>query len=243
VAGAEALRARLEGLREKFEKMRRDGAPEPPPDDPDHPDPVTTPTRAQELVPFLLIRTYPGDIGARPIVDVGLSQKYPNPDIHLALPLAAGSPPEPTVRDRADFLDSSFTGRIQKFPTENTTYDVWVHVWNLGNAPAYGVRVRAWVQRGMNPPPGDYLGGQRLDLGDRTSPTAHRVVKVGQLPISDRESTNVWATAESITDVSLGTTEDALMSMKDWGLEIDPYKDRHTSFRNVWDAGSSPWGS
>ena len=25
-------------------------------------------------------------------------------------------------------------------------YDVWVHVWNLGLAPAYGVRVRAWAR-------------------------------------------------------------------------------------------------
>lgn len=241
VAGAEALRTRLEGLRATIEKVRRAGAPGPS-GDRDHPHPGTPPSRAEEMMPFLLIRTYPGDIGARPIVGVPLSQKYPNPDILLALPPPAGSPPEPTVRDRAQFLDPAFQARLQARPLQQatTTYDVWVHVWNLGRAPAFGVRVRAWIQRGMDPPPGEFIGGRRIDLGDRTQPTAHRVVRVGQVSFA-WEDANIWANAESITDVSLGTTADALRSPAPWGVKDDPYKDRHTSFRNVLAAGASPW--
>ena len=55
-------------------------------------------------------------------------------------------------------------------------YDVWVHVWNLGQFQATGVRVSARLQAPGMPDP-QYLGGTTIDLGDRASDRAHAMVK------------------------------------------------------------------
>jgi hypothetical protein len=210
-AGAEALRARLEGTRATLEKIRRGGAPPEPPDD-RHPPVATVPRRADQLLPFLLIRTFPGDIGARPLDPTAAHQ---SPDIVVTTPAVD----DLVVVDRKAFA-ATLKNRI---PTDyfgepwTAMFDVWVHVWNLGLASAFGVRVRAWA---VEPGKGyrRFIGGRRIDLGDRTSTTSHLMVKMGTW--RKDESENLMAIAESITDVANGT--------RDWS------QDRHVAVRDMW---------
>jgi hypothetical protein len=243
VEKAELLRAKLLAARDTLETMRRarltpdnrtrrpdatsaDLRRGPIPVEPDRP-----PNRADSLLPFLLIRSYQGDIGARPNEDA--TTAFSSPDIIMATPRAAGLPPEPTVRGRDGWPDSEFTSRIVQYPGAGVLCDVWVHVWNLGRAPAYGVRVRAWAQ-GADGPPGRYIGGQRIDLGDRGSDASHRLVKVGAFEVGGNDF-GIWAAAESIADISKGTSHDALTRPDQWGtgVEMNPYDDRHVAFVEI----------
>jgi hypothetical protein len=158
-------------------------------------------TRADGLWPFLLIRHEPGDTGSRPldaatraiIGDVG----HFSPDI---LVTEAGPANEPTVVDRDEFpaLQARSVSNVQW----NLAYDIWVHVWNLGKAPATGVRVRAWMDAY-----GRYLGGRNLDLGDRLSSTCHRVVKVATYTANVATETSwelLTVVAECLSDPASG---------------------------------------
>jgi hypothetical protein len=212
VAGAEALRTRLEGTRATLEKVRRGGAPPDPPDD-RHPRP-TEPRRADQLLPFLLIRTYRGDTGARPF-DLQANPLFfhQSPDILVTLPVV-----DDLVVVGRDAFNSTLRGRVVWDTPPNRTYDVWVHVWNLGLAPAFGVRVRAWARAFGQASPGRFLGGRQIDLGDRSSATSHLVVKIGPWQMGNSDA--LLATAECITDVANGT--------HDWS------QDRHTATRDQW---------
>jgi hypothetical protein len=233
-AEAQKLLAKASKAREKLDRVRRGLAP----DGPEGPDdrlplPVHT-RRSEQLLPFLIIRTYPGDIGARPIDPTKSPTAYGSPDILMVTPLAAGAS-EPDVRGREEF-DAAFLARIVDSAVVNTQYDVWIHVWNLGRAPAYGVRVRAWAQGRMVTPPGKFIGGRRIDLGDRNSPNSHRAVKVGSLVLT-WDYTGLWANAESLLDVSSGTTAEALSSPSPFvpgERRDDPFKDRHTAFHLLY---------
>jgi hypothetical protein len=125
------------------------------------------PRRTQTLFPYLFIRAAAGDRGARPLW-------HPIPcwescDIHL-LPVGAG--------------DFDFTRTVMN-PVAGQSYRVFVHVWNLGRMAAYGARLRAWwVEPGFfgGTPSAAYqphfIGGTWLDLGDRDSGQAHRLVEI-----------------------------------------------------------------
>jgi hypothetical protein len=125
--------------------------------------------RADEILPYLLVRAIPGDRGSRPLWPPVAC--WNSPDILL---MQGGSGPfDPAVAVVS--------------PTVEETYRVFVHVWNLGPAPAYGARVRVWwVEPGFFGGTGDprytphFIGGRYLDLGDRTSGNAHRLVEVGR---------------------------------------------------------------
>ena len=212
-AEAEKLKMQIEKARLRLEEYRRGPERPAPPHFPGAPDvpPDQTPprapylvNRADALVPFLLIRSYVGDVGARPFRP-GIWNSA-SPDVIITQPVPAGASPEPQVRDRAGFLDPAFAARILPLLPVDSTVDVWIHVWNLGRAPAFGVRVRAWAfGTGNNNPFSGYLGGRRVDMGARDSETSHLLVRIGPWPTPNGSMGGVVANAECITDVSAGS--------------------------------------
>ena len=214
--------ARIEKSRLHIEKLRR--GPRPPPGSDDAVAPVAQfpVNRADALLPFLLIRTFTGDIGARPLD--GSVWLQSSPDVMVATPLAAGSPPEPQVRGRAEATDPAFKSRIVRNLAIDTTYDVWIHVWNLGRAPAFGVRVRAWAWgTGSNNPFTGFVGGRRVDLGARDSDTSHLLVRIGPWTTPNGSLAGITTNAECITDVTTSAVP-------------RDYQDRHNAAR-FWSGG------
>jgi hypothetical protein len=225
VANAEKLRAKM--LAARVELLARLDARQPASSDdrtprrPVHELPPT-PSRADGLWPFLLIRSTLGDDGARPMLVPDHS-----PDILFTeVPTPQPGAPDDRVRGRNEHPGDT------EYPLTDRPYDVWVHVWNLGRTAAYGVRVRAWAHGQHDPVPGLFLGGWQLDLGDRASKDSHVLVKIGrwtpnnwgytvrgpQIPGSVGFSW-IYATAECITDVANGS--------------FVPGQDRHTASRFV----------
>ena len=216
VQDAEAAIAELRAAQVKLTRMR-DG---PGPDDTDPP--VGEVSRADGQWPFLLIRHAHGDTGTRPLeggtiaaIDYG---EHDSPDI-MFTSHRAPTDPEVIGRDGWPALRSELAYMLESgFP-----YDVWVHVWNLGQTPATGVRVRVWLET-----PSVFLGGRHLDLGDRLSDRAHLIVKAASYtPGSFGEPMfpMVLATAECISDVASG--------------DRSPGMDRHTGHRRIQIAPSS----
>lgn len=208
---ARDLQARLEAERARLWKLRGDGErPAGPAADSRHqdgrPPERGADSRADGLWPFLLIRSFRGDFGARPAT----VNKKASPDIILTQQNPAY---QTTVVGQNGIADFRAQNKIPNVVFRNWTYDVWVHVWNLGRAPAHGVRVRAWVE-------GSFIGGRELDLGDRTSSTSHLLVKVGTW--QPQATQEILATAECMSDVAKARPAS------------DPGKDRHTAARVVW---------
>jgi hypothetical protein len=207
---AKQLKSRLESEQAKLEKIRyghvlNHG------DGPNtKPFPVSSDdglSRADSLLPFLLIRSFCGDIGARPVQPALTSS---SPDIFMAIPYSPGY--QPTVLGRDDMADF-MSQQVPRIFWVGGTYDIWVHVWNLGRAPAHGVRVKAWAA-------GAFVGGSVVDLGDRTSSTSHLVVKVGSwVPGFHSDPVEIRATTECISDPAAAVR--------------DGSKDRHTAHRFV----------
>lgn len=139
---------------------------------PDNQDPpLREVTRADGQWPFLLIRSFPGDVGRRPLPqDVPPRQ---SPDIILT---PADPAAEPTIIDRTEI--AALKSREIAKPLQGQALDVWVHVWNLGHSQATGVRIRVRLFTLANPVfTGAFLGGVALDLDDRLGGRAHCVVK------------------------------------------------------------------
>jgi hypothetical protein len=125
--------------------------------------------RTQTLFPYLLIRAFPGDRGARQPPLWPPTVCWESCDLHL-LPAGGGS---------FDF------GRTVLQPVAGQAYRVFVHAWNLGRFAAYGVRLRAWwVEPGFFNGTSDpryqphFIGGAYVDLGDRDSRESHRLVEI-----------------------------------------------------------------
>jgi hypothetical protein len=205
---AQNLKAKLEAELAALEKLRQgEGRPPASSGDVEPPKPVRV-TRADSLLPFLLIRSFVGDIGARPVSPTLTGS---SPDIIVARPNTGLTYPKNILGrdDMADFRSQN-TIIVTKFDTSmraNPSFDIWVHVWNLGRAPAHGVRVLGRVL-GSNPPAGPgvtetFVGGRELDLGDRTSSTSHLMVKVGTWCVASYDSiVEIQATAECILDAA-----------------------------------------
>lgn len=119
--------------------------------------------RAQEYLPWLLIRAHAGDRGARPVQGIF----WDSPDIFIAPNLAApDAPPVPTTR-----------GAIAQAGAPNT---LWAHVWNLGRAPVVNARVEFhWSDPtlGFDATSCTLIGVAHVDLGERDSGRAHTYVK------------------------------------------------------------------
>jgi hypothetical protein len=173
-------------------------------------EPKGKPPRKDLILPFLLIRSFPADMGARP---TSIPQWTFCPDV---LVKDASSDPIGRIltRDEAQSFMAAFRYRTWG-PAQ---LDVWVHVWNLGRAPAYGVRVRTWA---AGPSGKEYLGGTSLNLPDRVTPGSHVLIKVASWhPAQPPGATGLMklkirATAECLTDVAKPNS--------------DPAHDRHTA--------------
>lgn len=120
-------------------------------------------SRKDEYLPYLVIRAFGGDHGARAIS----VPSWESPDIFIAPNLAAeDAPPAPTTR-----------GGLAQAGVPNT---LWAHVWNLGRAPVYNARVEFyWCDPtvGISSDATNLIGVAHVDLGDCNSGQAHTIVK------------------------------------------------------------------
>ena len=224
LARAQKTRLSLHGAQVKLTGMRHGPGPD------NTPPVVQEVSRTDGLWPYLLIRSYAGDTGTRPVdidslIDTDYWGSVYSPDIIMT---PAGPPGEPSVVWREGIAE--LKSREQSIFSPEQVYDLWVHVWNLGRFQAAGVRIRArllpvtgafealdWLN-----PPGRYLGGVQLDLGDRLSETAHLAAKVATFAADDPYlywEAVLIATAETITDVATG--------------DLSPGADRHTAHRVI----------
>jgi hypothetical protein len=109
--------------------------------------------RKDEFLPYLLVRAASGDRGARPFSGVF----WESPDIFVAAQQEADTaPPFPP------------TGAgVAAAGAPNTLY---AHVWNLGKAPAYRVRVEFYwfnPSLGITSADANLIGAAWIDLGNR----------------------------------------------------------------------------
>jgi hypothetical protein len=195
-------------------------------------------TRIDGQWPFLLIRTYPGDVGKRPVQSgdepPGYAFSWNSPDIIVT---------EPGPRGEARIIDRDGIAALKERETDRAprlnsgwTYDVWVHVWNLGQSQVSGVRVRVRVRQSPFIPPEPvvqpevFLGGTTLDLGDRLSDRAHRVVKAVSFTVPAIGLTSygalLVATVDTLSDPSSG--------------DLSQGADRHTAHH--WVVADPPAG-
>lgn len=119
--------------------------------------------RKDEYLPYLVIRAYAGDRGARPTTGAF----WESPDVFVAPDLDANSAPAlPTT-----------TGNIAHAGAPNT---LWAHVWNLGNAPVFNARVEFYwcnPSLGLDESNTHLIGVAYVDLDHKSSGRAHAVVK------------------------------------------------------------------
>jgi hypothetical protein len=109
--------------------------------------------RKDEFLPYLLVRTTPGDRGRRPITGVF----WESPDIYV-------TPNQPS--DTAPLLPATLGG-LAAAGAPNTLY---AHVWNLGKAPAGRVRVEFyWFNPalGLSRANANLIGAGYIDLQNR----------------------------------------------------------------------------
>jgi hypothetical protein len=121
--------------------------------------------RKDEYLPYLLVRTAAGDRGARPINGV----HWESPDIFVAPAQEA---------DTAPLLPPTGAG-VADAGAPNTLY---AHVWNLGKAPAYRVRVEFYwfnPSLGINQSDANLIGAAWIDLANRFTTTSQWLPQTG----------------------------------------------------------------
>jgi hypothetical protein len=109
--------------------------------------------RKDEFLPYLLVRANSTDRGARPFSGVF----WESPDIYVVPDQPADTAP----------LRPAGQGGTARASAPNTLY---AHVWNLGKAPAFRVRVEFWwfdPSLGFSRSAGHLIGAAYLDLEDR----------------------------------------------------------------------------
>lgn len=119
--------------------------------------------RQQMWLPYLFIRAYPGDTGARPVAGVF----WESPDVYIVAGIRPSAAPDVP----------SQLGQVALAGQDNTVYS---HVWNLGRGPAREVVVEFyWCNPalGFNPTGATLIGTAVTTLGARGSGWCHQVVK------------------------------------------------------------------
>jgi len=109
--------------------------------------------RKDEYLPFLVVRAAAGDTGARPFN----GPFWESPDMFVAANQSAETAP----------LAPPNTAGVARANAPNTLY---AHVWNLGKAPAYRVRVEFYwfnPSLGISRSDANLIGAAWVDLGDR----------------------------------------------------------------------------
>jgi hypothetical protein len=123
------------------------------------------PSRQDGLWPYLLIRAFPGDTGVR---QPPVGYFWESPDIRVY---------------EGDVHDPSAATPVLN-PTTGIDHTIFVHVWNLGRLPALGTKVRAWWANPSfsfspnSPEPPHFIGGTIVNLGDRSAPDCHQLVRI-----------------------------------------------------------------
>lgn len=166
--------------------------------------------RKDEYLPYLLIRADAGDRGNRPLTIAF----WESPDIFVAPNLDASAAPDaPTT-----------LGGVAQAGVPNT---LWARVWNLGRAPVYNARVEFYwfnPSLGFNQAAANLIGVTYVDLGDRTSGSAQRMVKcpVSWIPsyVNSGHECLVVRVFEPLTDP---------LTPYEW----DAKNDRHLGQRNI----------
>jgi hypothetical protein len=126
------------------------------------------PSRQDGLWPYLLIRAFPGDTGVR---QPPVGYFWESPDVRVY----AGDVAQDDVANHTPVLH----------PVPGEDHTVFVHVWNLGRLPAVGTLVRVWWANPAfsfgpgSPEPPHFVGGVRVNLGARSAPDCHALVRVG----------------------------------------------------------------
>lgn len=119
--------------------------------------------RSKLFLPFLFIRATAGDTGARPIQ----GSFWESPDILIM----------PNITPAAAPARPPDLGGFARAGVPNTLY---AHVWNLGQAPAWGCLVEFyWFNPtlGFSGDQAHLIGKTYTDLGPRGGPKSHRLVK------------------------------------------------------------------
>jgi hypothetical protein len=176
--------------------VRPDARPRPgrPPRTVTLPDVSAVRSRQASLFPYLLVRAFPGDTGARPYTRY---LWWETPDIHLV----------PDIDREFDFANTILA------PRPGRAYRAVVHTWNFGPLPVPGVRVRLWTEpltscllpqdsltEASPPTP---VASAYVSLGPRNGKEAHRLVPLDGVwtPSNENEAhSSLYATIDSSDD-------------------------------------------
>lgn len=119
--------------------------------------------RTKLYLPFLFIRTAPGDTAVRPVAGVF----WESPDIFVMPGVAPSAAPALPPQ----------LGGVAQAGADNTLY---AHVWNLGQAPAFDALVEFyWFNPalGFSGDQAHLVGATWVDLAPRSAAGSHKVVK------------------------------------------------------------------
>ncbi len=164
----------------------------------------------QKMLPFLLVRSFTGDNGTRPMAPNTVF--WESPDIWTAVGDPSTTPAIPPDH-----------GGVLPVGKPNTVY---AHVWNLGRAPLTGVVVMFyWVNPALaiDGSHANLIGMTRIDLGPRNSPLCHQLVKCPKPWVPTMENgghecliVKVWGFGDAVA-----------------ATQWSPWLDRHVGQRNV----------
>jgi hypothetical protein len=183
--------------------------------------------RKDEFLPYLLVRANSADRGARPLTGVF----WESPDIYVVPHQPADSAP----------LRPATQGGVAAASAPNTLY---AHVWNLGKAPAFRVRVEWWwfdPSLGLSRSAGHLIGASYVDLEDRfTLYPQWREVTAGYGSWLSRGSHAVVKCAQTWAPVFVNGGHECLVAragdamMDPVGVnQFSPATDRHVGQRNI----------
>lgn len=164
--------------------------------------------RAQQFLPYLLVRAFTGDNGNRPFN----GSFWESPDLWTA-------PGDPST---SPAIPSTHGGTV----TAGQPNTVYAHVWNLGRAPIAGARVEFyWFNPSLaiDGSHANLIGMTRVDLAPRSSQHCHKLVKCPKpwVPVMENGGhecliVRLWGFGDDI-----GPNE--------W----QPWENRHVGQRNV----------
>lgn len=167
--------------------------------------------RKNEYLPYLLIRADAGDRGNRPLT----IHFWESPDIFVTPDIKASDAPDEPIT----------LGGVAKAGAPNT---LWAHIWNLGRSPVYNARVEFYwfnPSLGFNREAANLIGVTHVDLGNRESGNAHRIVKCPETWVPEYVNSGheclVVRVFEPLTD--------PLPTPAPW----DARNDRHVAVRNI----------
>ena len=165
----------------------------------------------ESFMPYVLIRSFAGDHGTRPLHDT--IPFWESPDIWTA----AGAP--------------NVTPEIPPNPGGTVTVGkpntLYAHVWNLGRAPIAGVRVEwYWFNPslGFNEATANLIGITGVELSARGFPGCHKLVKCPQAWVPVMENGGHECLVARVSAFG-----DPLNSSHEW----DAWADRHVAQRNI----------